>query len=160
MKQDVASSFSFIQTMMALRVRELPVGHWLYELKFDGYRAPAFKAGKEARLVSRNQINFGNDYPQLIEALKLLTAKNVVIDACLVPSCRLEQKHTLNSKPLSFLCMGNRQARRASGSGDERYLAEAGIHCGADNLDKLWRRQREEFAESASGEQRTGAIRA
>jgi ATP dependent DNA ligase domain len=113
MKQDVASSFSFIQTMMALRVRELPVGHWLYELKFDGYRALAFKAGKEARLDSRNQINFGNDYPQLIDALKLLTAKNVVIDACLVPSCRLEQKHTLNSKPLSFLCMGNRLARRA-----------------------------------------------
>jgi bifunctional non-homologous end joining protein LigD len=65
MKQDVASSFSFIQTMMALRVRELPVGHWLYELKFDGYRALAFKAGKEARLDSRNQINFGNDYPSL-----------------------------------------------------------------------------------------------
>lgn len=25
--------------MMALRVRDLPVGNWLYELKFDGYRA-------------------------------------------------------------------------------------------------------------------------
>jgi len=34
-------------------------------MKFDGYRALAFKAGKEVRLVSRNQIDFGNDYPQL-----------------------------------------------------------------------------------------------
>ncbi|MGA8658871.1 MAG: hypothetical protein WB586_22285 [Chthoniobacterales bacterium] len=38
-----------------------------------------FKAGKEARLIARNQIDFGN-YPQLIDALKLLTAENVVID--------------------------------------------------------------------------------
>ncbi|MGA8659704.1 MAG: hypothetical protein WB586_26585 [Chthoniobacterales bacterium] len=66
--------------MKALPVRELPVGDWVYELKFDGYRALAFKAGKEVRLFSRNQFNFGNDYPQLIDALKLLTAKNVIID--------------------------------------------------------------------------------
>ena len=32
------------------------------------------------RLISRNQIDFGNDYPQLIAALKLLTAKGVIID--------------------------------------------------------------------------------
>jgi bifunctional non-homologous end joining protein LigD len=50
------------------------------ELKFDGYRALALKAGKEVRLVSRNQKTFNNDYPQLIDSLKLLTAKNVIID--------------------------------------------------------------------------------
>ena len=66
--------------MMALRVQDLPSGDWLYEMKFDGYRALAFKAGKEVRLVSRNQIDFGNDYPQLIDSLKLLTVKRVVID--------------------------------------------------------------------------------
>jgi ATP-dependent DNA ligase len=43
-------SFSFIEPMMALRVCELPAGNWLYEMKFDGYRALAFKAGKEAIL--------------------------------------------------------------------------------------------------------------
>jgi len=66
--------------MKALPVRDLPTGHWIYEMKFDGYRALAFKAGKEARLVSRNQVDFGNDYSQLIDSLKMLTAKNVVID--------------------------------------------------------------------------------
>src|SRR5260221_5827495 len=63
--------------MKALPVRDLPTGHWIYEMKFDGYRALAFKAGKEARLVSRNQVDFGNDYSQLIDSLKMLTAKNV-----------------------------------------------------------------------------------
>jgi bifunctional non-homologous end joining protein LigD len=80
MKPNAASTFSFIEPMKALRVADLPSGDWLYELKFDGYRALAFKAGKEVRLVSRNQIDFGNGYPQLIDALKLLTAKNAIID--------------------------------------------------------------------------------
>jgi bifunctional non-homologous end joining protein LigD len=47
-------SVSFIEPMKALRVPELPSGDWLYEMKFDGYRALAFKVGKEVRLVSRN----------------------------------------------------------------------------------------------------------
>jgi bifunctional non-homologous end joining protein LigD len=80
MMAGAGSNFSFIEPMKALRVRELPVGDWLYELKFDGYRALAFKAGKEVRLVSRNRISFNKNYPHLIESLKLLAAKNVVID--------------------------------------------------------------------------------
>jgi bifunctional non-homologous end joining protein LigD len=66
--------------MMALRVPNLPAGNWLYELKFDGYRALAFKADNEVRLVSRNRTSFNKDFPQLIDALKFLTAKNVIID--------------------------------------------------------------------------------
>jgi hypothetical protein len=44
MKQGAASNPPFIEPMMALRVRNLPVGNWLYKLKFNGYRAVAFKA--------------------------------------------------------------------------------------------------------------------
>lgn len=80
MAKGVASNFTFIKPMKALLVRDLPVGDWLYEMKFDGYRALAFKAGKEVRLVSRNRIEFGNDYPQFIDSLKSLTPKNVILD--------------------------------------------------------------------------------
>jgi len=80
MKQGEAANFAFIEPMKALPVTDLPVGDCLYELKFDGYRALAFKAGKEARLISRNRTNFDNDYPQLIEALKSPTAKRATID--------------------------------------------------------------------------------
>ncbi len=52
MKQGEADSFSFIEPMQALPVRELLSGDWVYEMKFDGHGAPAFKAGKETRLVS------------------------------------------------------------------------------------------------------------
>jgi bifunctional non-homologous end joining protein LigD len=52
----------------------LPSGNWLYEMKYDGYRALAFKSGSEVRLVSRNQTSFNEAYPQLVDALKSLPA--------------------------------------------------------------------------------------
>src|ERR1700757_3712948 len=80
MQRAQAANFAFIEPMKAVRVTDLPVGDWLYELKFDGYRALAFKAGQEARLISRNRTNFDNDYPQLIDALTSLTARQATID--------------------------------------------------------------------------------
>jgi bifunctional non-homologous end joining protein LigD len=53
MKQSAATSF--IEPMMVRLVERLPTGKWFYELKFDGYRAHAFRTGEEARLVSRNR---------------------------------------------------------------------------------------------------------
>jgi DNA ligase D-like protein (predicted ligase) len=76
MKQSAATSF--IEPMMARLVERLPTGKWLYELKFDGYRALAFKTGQEVRLVSRNRVEF--KYPQLANALKSLPAQNAIID--------------------------------------------------------------------------------
>jgi bifunctional non-homologous end joining protein LigD len=64
--------------MKALPVEKLPEGEWLYEIKHDGYRALAFKDGKSVRLVSRNNKEF--NYPQLLDALKSLPAKHVVLD--------------------------------------------------------------------------------
>jgi bifunctional non-homologous end joining protein LigD len=66
--------------MKPLLVRELPVGNWLYESKFDDYRAVAFKSGKKVRLVSRNQTSFNDAYPSLVAALKTLPAEKVIID--------------------------------------------------------------------------------
>jgi bifunctional non-homologous end joining protein LigD len=78
MKEGASRSFSFIEPMNALPVQKLPEGDWLYEIKFDGYRALAFKDGKDLRLVSRNKKAF--DYPQLLDALKLLSADRVILD--------------------------------------------------------------------------------
>ena len=64
--------------MKALPVEKLPEGDWLYEIKFDGYRALTFKDGKAVRLISRN--NKPLDYPQLLDSLKLLPADYVILD--------------------------------------------------------------------------------
>ena len=77
MKPNTTNSPSFIEPMKALPVEKLPEGDWLYEIKFDGYRALAFKDGKDVRLVSRNNKAF--DYPQLLDALKKLPTDRVVL---------------------------------------------------------------------------------
>jgi bifunctional non-homologous end joining protein LigD len=81
-KANAQKSPSFIEPMQALSVEKLPEGDWLYEIKLDGYRALAFKDGKEARLVSRNQKAF--NYPQLLDALKSLSADHVILDGEIV----------------------------------------------------------------------------
>jgi bifunctional non-homologous end joining protein LigD len=80
MQQEAADNFSFIEPMQVLRVRDLPSGDWLYEMKFDGYRALAFKAGKEVRLLARNRTLFNDNYPVVIDGLKALRAKDFIID--------------------------------------------------------------------------------
>jgi bifunctional non-homologous end joining protein LigD len=74
---------SFIEPMNALPVEKLPEGDWLYEIKHDGYRALAFKDGKDVRLVSRNKKAF--DYPQLLNALKKVPAERVIVDGEIAP---------------------------------------------------------------------------
>src|SRR5262245_50042650 len=53
-----ANSAASHSPMLATPAEKLPTGSgWLYEVKFDGYRALAYLRGGECRLVSRN----GND---------------------------------------------------------------------------------------------------
>jgi ATP dependent DNA ligase domain len=72
------NTFSLIEPMKAPSVPDLPVGRWLYEVKLDGYRALAFKSGRGIRLISRNQKT--SNYPELLEALKLLPAGQAILD--------------------------------------------------------------------------------
>jgi bifunctional non-homologous end joining protein LigD len=68
--------------MKALPVEKLPEGDWVYEVKHDGYRALAFKDGKDVRLISRN--NKPLNYPQLLDSLKLLAVEHVILDGEIV----------------------------------------------------------------------------
>jgi hypothetical protein len=44
----------FVEPMKAKLVRSMPSGNWIYEIKFDGYRALALRGGSETRLLSRS----------------------------------------------------------------------------------------------------------
>ena len=64
---------AFIDPMLLLRSSALPEGsEWLRELKFDGYRAIAFKTGGKLHLRSRNNNDFGQRYPAIVRALAKL----------------------------------------------------------------------------------------
>jgi TPR repeat protein len=44
----------FVEPMKAKLVGSMRPGDWIYEIKFDGYRALALRGGSEARVLSRN----------------------------------------------------------------------------------------------------------
>ncbi len=56
---------------------------WLFELKWDGYRAIGAKNGDKAQLYSRNQQDFSTKFPTVFQALKGLK-DDVVLDGEIV----------------------------------------------------------------------------
>src|SRR5207248_2414492 len=55
-------------------------GDWIYELKFDGIRLIAVRADKKVSLLSRNQNDLSARFPEIVEAIKNLAARECVID--------------------------------------------------------------------------------
>ncbi len=53
---------------------------WLFEIKWDGYRAVAFIENGKVRLVSRNQNELTPRYPELKDLPDFVKAKNTILD--------------------------------------------------------------------------------
>jgi bifunctional non-homologous end joining protein LigD len=71
--------------MAARVVDKLPEGdEWMYELKFDGYRALILKDGLQVRLRSRNDKDLTGAYPSIAAAGLRLRADQAVIDGEIV----------------------------------------------------------------------------
>ena len=65
--------------MLLLRTEKLPEGPaWVYELKFDGYRALAIKSGGKVHLRSRNDNDFSVRYASITEALNAMPDDTVI----------------------------------------------------------------------------------
>jgi bifunctional non-homologous end joining protein LigD len=54
--------------------------NWLFEIKWDGYRAIAFLENGSVRLVSRNHNDLTPRYPELCELTKFVKAKAAILD--------------------------------------------------------------------------------
>lgn len=75
----------FIEPMKARLAEKPPAGgDWIYEIKFDGFRAVAFKSGEDVRLLSRNEKDFGEKFPEIVEALAALKTDDAVFDGEIV----------------------------------------------------------------------------
>jgi bifunctional non-homologous end joining protein LigD len=93
----------FVEPMKARLVSAPPAGEWRYEIKFDGYRALACKAGREVRLISRNEKDFSSKFPELIDALADLPVENAVVDGEIVA---LDSKGRSSFQLLQAFAMG------------------------------------------------------
>ena len=74
---------------------------WLFEIKWDGYRAIAFVESDSLRLVSRNQNDLTKAYPELQEIPQHIRASTAILDGEIValdeqgrPSFGLMQQRT------------------------------------------------------------------
>jgi bifunctional non-homologous end joining protein LigD len=54
--------------------------NWIFERKFDGQRVLAFRSGGSVRLLSRNQRNVEDTYPELADALSRQRCRNFIVD--------------------------------------------------------------------------------
>ncbi len=58
--------------------------NWLYEIKWDGYRAVTFLDGKSMRLVSRNQNDLTGAYPEVHDIPRFVNARTAILDGEIV----------------------------------------------------------------------------
>jgi bifunctional non-homologous end joining protein LigD len=70
--------------MKATLVNSMPTGSWIYEIKFDGYRALALRGGNQTRILSRNQKHLGKKFQIIADSVAALTVKDAVIDGEIV----------------------------------------------------------------------------
>ena len=93
---------SIIRPMLAVSVEDaFDDPAWLFEIKWDGYRAVTFIENGKARLVSRNQNELTPQYPELAELPRYVKGTSVVLDGEVValdeqgrPSFSLMQQRT------------------------------------------------------------------
>jgi bifunctional non-homologous end joining protein LigD len=70
-----------IHPMLAESIEEPFDGKdWLFEIKWDGYRAVTFIENGKARFVSRNQNDLTPRYPELRDLPKFVKAKTAILD--------------------------------------------------------------------------------
>jgi bifunctional non-homologous end joining protein LigD len=96
-----------IDPMLATLVEEpFDDPQWIYEVKWDGYRAVAFLRQGKAALVSRNQNDLTGEFPEIAAAMGELAVESAVIDGEVValdeegrPSFSLMQQRTGMTSP-------------------------------------------------------------
>ncbi|HEX3628596.1 MAG TPA: non-homologous end-joining DNA ligase [Verrucomicrobiae bacterium] len=99
---------AFVEPMKARLLSSPPTqGDWIYEIKFDGYRAMAFKDGGAVRLFSRNEKDFGEKFPEIVAAVASLEPDEAIIDGEIVA---LDSKGVSSFQLLQTIEIGERPA--------------------------------------------------
>jgi ATP-dependent DNA ligase len=74
----------FVEPMKAKLLDSIPPGDWVYEIKFDGYRALALRGGRETWIRSRNQKDLGKKFPEITSSIAALDVQDAIIDGEIV----------------------------------------------------------------------------
>ncbi len=70
--------------MLAKSVKDVPEGDYLYEPKWDGFRAIIFRDGDDVEIGSRNERPMTRYFPELVESLREQLPERCVVDGEIV----------------------------------------------------------------------------
>jgi ATP-dependent DNA ligase len=74
-----------VEPMLAALEREIPAGDgWIYEPKWDGFRAIIFRDGEHVHIGSRNQLPLERYFPEVVDACCRALPERCVIDSEIV----------------------------------------------------------------------------
>ena len=143
--------------MAAQLVDQLPAGdEWLYEAKFDGYRAMVIKDGASVSILSRKGNDLTSDYPHVLSAVAALPASRAVIDGEIVafdregrPSFQQLQHRTARGAAIRFFAF---DLLHLDGSD----LMDAPLEDRRKKLERLLRKSGVEFSQELPGHSGTG----
>jgi bifunctional non-homologous end joining protein LigD len=71
---------AFVEPMQAKLVESLPSGDWIYEIKFDGYRALALRGDSEARVLSRDEKDLGRKFTEVTDSVGALDVRDATME--------------------------------------------------------------------------------
>jgi bifunctional non-homologous end joining protein LigD len=80
MKLSSAPLPDFVEPMKAQLVDSPRPGDWIYEIKFDDYRALALRGGGETRVLSRKQNDLGRKFTNIRDSIAALDVQDAIID--------------------------------------------------------------------------------
>ncbi|WP_108460965.1 DNA ligase D [Devosia naphthalenivorans] len=76
---------SFRHFQLCTLTNSIPTGdNWLFEMKFDGYRAQIAISGSEVRVYTRNGHDWTKQFKVILEPLRTLTSGSVLLDGEIV----------------------------------------------------------------------------
>src|SRR5262249_28066164 len=71
--------------MLAKRISDLPSGlNWIFEPKWDGFRALVFRDGDEVLIQSRDEKSLNRYFPELLEPLRTQLPERCALDGEIV----------------------------------------------------------------------------
>jgi hypothetical protein len=76
---DASALPEFVEPMKVKLVESLPSGDWIYEIKFDGYRALALHGGSDTRILSRNEKDLGRKFTEVRDSVSALDVQDAII---------------------------------------------------------------------------------
>ena len=119
--------------------------NWIYERKLDGVRILVFKSGNNLTLMSRNQNELNNTYPELVEALKNETDEYFIADGEVVT---FDGKITSFSKLQDRMNISDPEEARRSNVKVYLYLFDL-MHFSGYDLTKIKLKERKSILKKA-----------